>query len=132
MHESPSRCTTVQFRVSLSPVLELQGTPSPRLMRFSLVRNWIDSQESFNSTKEFQVKFCHPSELRLWRTGMLLLIKFKDQKSNVLYQWTDRYLLFVHFEFKYPVSATYTIAFWDRWPYRNSSTKFTLLLYPGS
>ena len=32
---------------------------------------------------EFKVKFCHPSELRLWRTGMLILNKFNGHKSNV-------------------------------------------------
>ena len=38
--------------------------------------------------------FGMPSELRLWRTGMLLLTKSKGQQSNVHCQWTCRYLLF--------------------------------------
>ena len=40
---------------------------------------------------EFQVKFCHSSEPRLWRTGMLLFTKFKGHKSNVHCQW--RYII---------------------------------------
>jgi hypothetical protein len=35
-----------------------------------------------NRIIEFQVKFVQPSELRLWRTGMLLLTKSKGHKSN--------------------------------------------------
>jgi predicted nucleic acid-binding Zn ribbon protein len=36
-------------------------------------------------TPEILVKFCTPSELRLWRTGMLLLTKSKGHKSNAPY-----------------------------------------------
>jgi hypothetical protein len=32
---------------------------------------------------KFQLEFCHPSELRLWRTEMLFLTKSKGHKSNV-------------------------------------------------
>ena len=31
------------------------------------------------------MKFCHPSDLRLWRTGMLLLTKTKGYISNIHY-----------------------------------------------
>ena len=33
---------------------------------------------------EVQVKIFHPSELRLWRTGMLFLTKSKGHKSNAI------------------------------------------------
>ena len=36
-----------------------------------------------NRMMEFQVKFCHHSGLRLWRTEMLFLTKSKGHKSNV-------------------------------------------------
>ena len=39
----------------------------------------------FEKTPEILVKFCTPSELRLWRTGMLLLTKSKGHKSNSPY-----------------------------------------------
>ena len=35
-----------------------------------------------NGMMEFQVKFCHLSGLRLWRTGMSFSTKAKDDKSN--------------------------------------------------
>ena len=54
---------------------------------------------------KFQVEFCHPSELRLWRTGMLLLTKSKDHKSNVNCQLTYRYL-FHTLEFNISISQT--------------------------
>ena len=41
----------------------------------------------------FHIKFCHPSELRLWRTGMLISTKSKGQCSNVHCQWTYRHIL---------------------------------------
>ena len=40
---------------------------------------------------EFQVKFCHHSELRLWRTGMLFSTKYKCLKSNFRISWMCRY-----------------------------------------
>ena len=43
------------------------------------------------------LSFGHPSELRLWRTGMLFLTKSKGQQSNVHYQRTYRCLLFGRF-----------------------------------
>ena len=39
-------------------------------------------KKSYDRIVEFQVKFVHPSKLRLWRTGMLLLTKSKGHKSN--------------------------------------------------
>jgi hypothetical protein len=39
-------------------------------------------KQKFEKTPEILVKFSTPSELRLWRTGMLLLTKPKDHKSN--------------------------------------------------
>ena len=39
----------------------------------------------FEKTPEILVKFCTPSELRLWRTGMLLLTKSKGHKLNAPY-----------------------------------------------
>ena len=41
---------------------------------------------------EFQVKFCHHSELRLWRTRMLLLTKSKGHRSNSHYSGFPNYL----------------------------------------
>ena len=44
-----------------------------------------------NGMMEFQVKFCHLSGLRLWRTGMLFSTKSKDHKSNFRISWMCRY-----------------------------------------
>ena len=49
---------------------------------------------------KFQVKFCHHSELRLWRTGMLFSTKSKCHKSNVHISQMYRYCFYdlkVHF-----------------------------------
>ena len=49
---------------------------------------------------EFQVKFCHHSGLRLWRTGMLFSTKSKVHKSKFRISWMYRcsfYDLKVHF-----------------------------------
>ena len=49
---------------------------------------------------DFQVKFCHHSGLRLWRTGMLFSTKSKCHKSNVRFSWMYRshfYDLKLHF-----------------------------------
>ena len=54
---------------------------------------------------EFQVKFCHHSGLRLWRTGMLLSTKSKGHKSNVRISWMYRF----HF-------CDLKVHFW--WPYK--------------
>ena len=40
---------------------------------------------------ELQVKFCHLSWLRLWRTGMLFSTKSKDHKSNFRISGMYRY-----------------------------------------
>ena len=40
---------------------------------------------------EFQVKFCHHSGLRLWRTGMLFSTKSKCHKSKFRISWMYRY-----------------------------------------
>ena len=53
-----------------------------------------------NRMMEFQVKFCHHSGLRLWRTGMLFSTKSKCHKSNVRISWMYRYSFYdlkVHF-----------------------------------
>ena len=49
---------------------------------------------------EYQVKFCHHSGLRLWRTRMLFSTKPKGHKSNVHISWMYRYRFYdlkVHF-----------------------------------
>ena len=46
----------------------------------------------FEKTPEILVKFCTPSELRLWRTGMLLLTKSKGHKSNSPYSGLPNHL----------------------------------------
>ena len=46
----------------------------------------------FELTPEISVEFNPPSELRLWRTGMLLLTKSKDRKSNSHYSGFPNYL----------------------------------------
>ena len=43
-------------------------------------------------TPEILVKFCTPSELRPWRTGMLLLIKSKGHTSNSHYSGFPNHL----------------------------------------
>ena len=40
---------------------------------------------------EFQVRFCHHSGLRLWRTGTLLSTKSKGHKSKFRISWMYRY-----------------------------------------
>ena len=53
-----------------------------------------------------QIKFCHPSERRLWWTGMSLLTKSKGQCSmSIANEHTDTYYV-AHFDFKDPVNAT--------------------------
>ena len=49
---------------------------------------------------EYQVKFCHHSGPRLWRTRMLFSTKSKGHKSNVHISWMYRYRFYdlkVHF-----------------------------------
>ena len=46
----------------------------------------------FEQTPGILVKFCHPSDLRLWRTGMLLLTKTKGHMSNVHYSGFPKHL----------------------------------------
>ena len=46
----------------------------------------------FEQTPGILVKFCHLSELRLWRTGMLLLTKSKGHKSNAPYSGFPNHL----------------------------------------
>ena len=46
----------------------------------------------FESTSGILVKFCHPSDLRLWRTGMLLLTKTKGNMVNVHYSGFAKHL----------------------------------------
>ena len=93
---------------------------------------------------EFQVKFCHSSELRLCRTGMLLLTKSKDHKSNVPCQWIHRYLFqSLKLNFKWPFKPLISrISLWNTlqvgsldfwWSFYSSSTSFFLaLLYQNS
>ena len=60
----------------------------------------------FDRMMKFQVKFCNPSELRLWRTGMLLLTKLKGHKSNAHCQWMYKYLFHsLKFNFEWPSKA---------------------------
>ena len=57
-------------------------------------------KKNLDRMMEFQVKFCHHSELRLWRTGMLFSTKSKGHRSNFRISWTYRscfYDLKVHF-----------------------------------
>ena len=50
-----------------------------------------------NRMMKFQVKFCHPLELRLWRTEMLLLTKSKGHKSNaVIWEHAESYKQFLN------------------------------------
>ena len=60
-----------------------------------------------NGMIEFQVKFCHLSGLRLWRTGMLFSTKSKDRKSNFRIAWMYRYSFY-----------DLNVQFW--WPYKYS------------
>ena len=53
-----------------------------------------------NRMMEYQVKFCHHSGPRLWRTRMLFSTKSKGHKSNVHISWMYRYRFYdlkVHF-----------------------------------
>ena len=53
---------------------------------------WCFEKKIFLSRRmEFQVKFCHHSELRLWRTRMFFSTKSKCHKSNVRISWMYRY-----------------------------------------
>ena len=51
-----------------------------------------------NRMMEFQAKFCHPSELRLWRTGVLLSTNSKGHKSNAII-WGTYWMPKKFFEF---------------------------------
>ena len=56
---------------------------------------WCFEKKIFLSRMmEFQVKFCHHSELRLWRTGMLFSTKYKCRKSNFRISWMCRYCFY--------------------------------------
>ena len=46
----------------------------------------------FEQTPGILVKFCHSSDLRLWRTGMLLFTKTKGHMSNVHYSGFPKHL----------------------------------------
>ena len=46
----------------------------------------------FKQTPGILVKFCHPSDLRLWRAGMLLLTKTTGHMSNVHYSGFQKHL----------------------------------------
>ena len=76
-----------------------------------------------NRMLEYQVKFCHHSGLRLWRTRMLFSTKPKGHKSNVHISWMYRYRFYdlkVHFwwpnkRLKCNISSWHTLyAFWSR------------------
>ena len=54
-----------------------------------LNKNW--TKIFLNWMMEFQVKFCHLSGLRLWRTGMFFSTKSKDHKSNFRISGMYRY-----------------------------------------
>ena len=62
---------------------------------------WCFEKNIFlNRMMEFQVKFCHHSGLRPWRTGMLFSTKSKGHKSKFPISWLCRscfYDLKVHF-----------------------------------
>jgi hypothetical protein len=67
---------------------------------------WCLEKKNLNRMMEFQMKFCHHSELRLWRTEMLLLTKSKGHNSNGHCQWTYRYLFYsLKFHFERPSKA---------------------------
>ena len=61
------------------------------------------------------VEFNPPSELRLWRTGMLILTKSNGHKSNVPYQWIHRQLFYRwKFIFRCPYKAFVSrISLWN-------------------
>ena len=60
-----------------------QGFEINKLMAKVSLFCCFEKQFLLNRIMKFQVKFCNPSELRLWRTGMLLLTNSKGHKSNV-------------------------------------------------
>ena len=60
----------------------------------------FEEKKILNRMMEFQVKFCHHSGLRLWRTGMLFSTKSKCHKSKFRISWMYRYSFYglkVHF-----------------------------------
>ena len=65
--------------------------PMARITLFWCFENYI----FLTRMMEFQVKFCHHSGLRLWRTWMLFLTKSKGHKS------------------KFPISGMYRFCFID-------------------
>ena len=81
----------------------------------------FERKKILNRMMEFQVKFCHHSGLRLWRTGMLFSTKSKCHKSNVRISWMYRY---VFYDFK--------VHFW--WPNKRFISRISSLntLYDSS
>ena len=61
------------------------------------------------------MKLCHPLELRLWRTGALILTKFNGHKSNVPCQWIHWQLFYKwKFNFRCPSKAFVSrISLWN-------------------
>ena len=85
---------------------------------------WCFEKKIFLSRMmEFQVKFCHLSELRLWRTGMLFSTKSKCHKSNVRLAWMYRFCFYdskVHYWWpnkclKYIISSLNTLFMIKNW-----------------
>ena len=89
--QRPKRLLRSSRSVMLSCVLSLRPLKFSEPHRFlkSLIY-WLESpyldvlkkKWLFEYTPGILVKFCPPSELRLWRTGMLLLTKSKGYTSN--------------------------------------------------
>ena len=92
---------------SLRPVMLSCLLRSLRLLKFSeplrflkSIIYWLESpyfdilkkKFFFEYTAGILVKFCPPSELRLWRTGMLLLTKSKGHTSNFHYSGFPNHL----------------------------------------
>ncbi len=79
---------------------------------------WIN--KFLNGMMKFQLEFCHPSELRLWRIGMLILTKSNGHKSNVPCQWIHRQL-FYRWKFNFSFSS---ISFFSRLSLFNTLSSF--------
>ena len=78
---------------------------------------WCFEKRIFlNRMMEYQVKFCHRSGLRLWRTGMLFLTKSNGHKSNVRISSMYRYRYYklkVHISIR-QTQITFVSSLWDK------------------
>ena len=85
---------------------------------------------------EYQVKFCHHSGPRLWRTRMLFSTKSKGHKSNVRISWMYRYRFYnlkLHFwwpnkRLKCHISSWHTL-YTERWTSLIVLTFFQAIIY---